>query len=71
MTKILVEVDDLTLARAAERLGTTTKKETIGRALEIVAMAREELVLHQQRWSDWADGVGERLGEVDWDEAWR
>lgn len=69
MTKILVDVDDRALARAAARLGTTTKKETIGRALEL---AGEDTVRDAERsreW-DWADSVGERLGEVDWDGAW-
>ncbi|MHB8452825.1 MAG: hypothetical protein ACYDAQ_20580 [Mycobacteriales bacterium] len=37
MTKILVDVDDCTLARAVARLGTTIKKDTIGKALELAA----------------------------------
>ena len=71
MTKILVEVDDVTLARAAQRLGTTTKKDTIGRALELVATTQQDRRRQADQWDEWADGVGERLREVDWDVAWR
>ena len=36
MTKILVDVDDTVLADAMEVLGTTTKKDTVNRALQEV-----------------------------------
>jgi len=71
LTKILVEVDEHTLARAAARLGTTTKKDTIGRALELAAQDEATREAEARQWDEWADGVGERLAEVDWDHAWR
>ena len=71
MTKILVEVDDHTLAKAAARLGTTTKKDTIGRALERAAQEPTHEAVAAREWNEWADLVGERLAEVDWDTAWR
>lgn len=36
MTKTLVDVDDALLARAMQLLGTSTKKDTINRALRLV-----------------------------------
>ena len=36
MTKTLVDVDDALLARAMQLLGTSTKKDTISRALQLV-----------------------------------
>jgi hypothetical protein len=36
MTKTLVDVDDALLVRAMELLGTSTKKDTINRALQLV-----------------------------------
>jgi len=71
MAKILVEVDEHTLARAAARLGTTTKKDTIGRALELAARDQLTIEAEAQEWDEWADGVGERIAGVDWDHAWR
>ena len=71
MTKILVDVDDDALARAAARLGTATKKETIGRALQLAAQSDEEKAAVSNEWDEWADNVGVRLGEVDREDAWR
>lgn len=71
MTKILVDVDDDSLARAAARLGTGTKKDTIGRALELAAQAGAEDRDASRHWDAWADSLGDRLAEVDWDQAWR
>lgn len=70
VTKILVDVDDHTLAKAAARLGTATKKDTIGRALELATQDRMSGDEARQ-WDAWADSVGERIAEVDWDQAWR
>ncbi len=41
MTKTLVDVDDALLARAMELLGTSTKKDTINRALQLVVEDEE------------------------------
>ncbi|MGW5424785.1 type II toxin-antitoxin system VapB family antitoxin [Streptomyces sp. NPDC003943] len=37
MSKTLVDIDDDTLARAQQQLGTKTKRDTINRALSIAA----------------------------------
>jgi Arc/MetJ family transcription regulator len=37
MGRTLIDVDDVALARAASVLGTTTKVETVNRALQLVA----------------------------------
>lgn len=71
MTKILVDVDDHALSRAAARLGTATKKDTIGRALELVTQDSAATEAESREWEEWADSVGDRLTEVDWDQAWR
>ena len=39
MAKTLIDIDDDLLARAAAHLGTTTKKDTVNRALEILVRA--------------------------------
>lgn len=70
MTKILVDVDERALGKAAARLGTKTKKETIGKALELAGRDPAEDEARSREWDAWADSVGERLGEVDWDRAW-
>jgi len=70
MTKILVDVDEGTLARAAARLGTKTKKDTVGKALEMAAQDGAEAEARWREWDAWADTLGERLGEVDWNQAW-
>jgi len=43
MTKTLIDVDDALLAEAQRLLGTTTKKETVNRALAHVIADRERL----------------------------
>lgn len=40
MARTLIDVDEAALAAAAEALGTTTKKDTINRALHEVASRR-------------------------------
>jgi Arc/MetJ family transcription regulator len=71
VTKILVDVDEQVLARAAVSLGTKTKKETIGKALELAARDSSEDLAAADAWDAWADDVSERLTNVDWAEAWR
>jgi Arc/MetJ family transcription regulator len=46
MTKTLIDIDDTLLAKAAEALGTTTKKDTVNAALARVARiaATEDLI---------------------------
>jgi Arc/MetJ family transcription regulator len=70
VTKILVDVDERTLQRAAARLGTKTKKETIGKALELAGRDPDAGEAELAEWNAWADAVAERISEVDWDEAW-
>jgi len=68
MAKTLIDVDDELLARAAEILGTATKKDTVNRALaEVIAMrAREEELQF------WRDGGLPDLANPDvMDQAWR
>lgn len=43
MTRTLIDIDDDALARAAEELGTTTKVQTVNRALAEVAGRRDRL----------------------------
>ena len=43
MTRTLIDVDDESLAAAAEALGTTTKVETVNRALSEIAARRTRL----------------------------
>jgi Arc/MetJ family transcription regulator len=40
MTKTLIDIDDTLLAKAAEALGTTTKKDTVNAALTEVLRVR-------------------------------
>jgi Arc/MetJ family transcription regulator len=70
MTKILVDVDERTLAKAAAKLGTKTKKDTIGKALEFAARDSADAEARSRDWDAWADSLSERIGEVDWEQAW-
>lgn len=65
MSKQLVEIDDRLLAEAAAALGTTTKKDTITRALQLVVERPDS------DWDRWADELGERVARTDWGKAWR
>lgn len=71
MSRTLVDVDDEALAQAASVLGTSTKVDTVNRALRLVAEAAhtgEEI----ERFDDLLDLLGERLTETDVRaEAWR
>jgi Arc/MetJ family transcription regulator len=68
MTKTLVDIDDDRLEAAKAALGTTTKVDTVNRALaEVAALAARRRDL--ARWAD--DHLPDsREGQVD-DEAWR
>ncbi|MEX0836265.1 MAG: type II toxin-antitoxin system VapB family antitoxin [Nitriliruptor sp.] len=58
MTRTVVNIDDDALAGAARELGTTTKVETVNRALAEVASRRERLAfLDHLRTSD--DDLGD------------
>ena len=64
MTKRLIEIDDHLLEAARGRLGTTTIKDTVGRALQLAATDRDAQV-------DEALEVLTRLPLADRSEAWR
>lgn len=71
MSRTLLDVDDETLARAAAVLGTTTKVETVNRALRLVA-ERAANSTDLERFDDLLDLIGARLEETDVRaEAWR
>lgn len=59
--KTLIDLDDDALALAAKELGTTTKKDTVNRALEFVAGRRRrvEALLDDPR----AFGVGSDIAD--------
>ncbi|CAM5549954.1 type II toxin-antitoxin system VapB family antitoxin [Streptomyces atroolivaceus] len=50
MTKTLVDVDDQMLAFAQQQLGTSTKRETINRALTIAAAVSADDRTRALRW---------------------
>ncbi|MFH8754637.1 type II toxin-antitoxin system VapB family antitoxin [Streptomyces atroolivaceus] len=50
MTKTLVDVDDHMLAFAQQQLGTSTKRETINRALTIAAAVSADDRARALRW---------------------
>lgn len=71
MTRTLLDVDDDALARAAARLGTASKVETVNRALQLVAGAADDDA-RRRRFDELLDLVGDRLAETDVrEEAWR
>jgi len=71
MTRTLIDVDDEALARAASILGTSTKVETVNRALQLVAENAGRQA-ERDRFEDLLDLVGDRLAETDVRaEAWR
>jgi Arc/MetJ family transcription regulator len=71
MSRTLIDVDDDALARAASVLGTTTKVETVNRALQLVAQSADHRV-EQARFGELLDLIGDRLAESDVRaEAWR
>lgn len=71
MSRTLIDVDDEALAGAAAVLGTTTKVETVNRALRLVAAGGAQAI-ERQRFDDLLDLLGERLAETDVrTQAWR
>jgi Arc/MetJ family transcription regulator len=70
VTRTLVDIDDAVLARAAAKLGTTTKKDTVNRALELAAADTDADEQDQRRFRGFAGRSAERMAEIDWDEAW-
>lgn len=70
MSKLLVEVDDDLLAIAANKLGTTTKKETINAALAQVIDLRGDNEPSDQ-FRRITRRVGRQLSETSREEMWR
>jgi Arc/MetJ family transcription regulator len=71
MARTLLDVDDVALAQAAAVLGTTSKVETVNRALRLVAAGAVEDA-DRERFDDLLDLVGDRLAETDVRaQAWR
>jgi Arc/MetJ family transcription regulator len=71
MSRTLIDVDDDALARAASVLGTSSKVETVNRALRLVA-ERATQRAERDRFDELLDLVGDRLAETDVRaEAWR
>jgi Arc/MetJ family transcription regulator len=71
MSRTLIDVDDDALGRAAQVLGTTTKVETVNRALQLVAESAGRQA-ERDRFDDLLDLVGDRLAETDVRaQAWR
>jgi Arc/MetJ family transcription regulator len=71
MSRTLIDVDDDALTRAAAVLGTSTKVETVNRALQLVAETGVQQA-DRDRFDELLDFVGERLAETDVrSEAWR
>lgn len=71
MARTLIDVDDDALVLAAAVLGTSSKVETVNRALRLVAAAAGEDA-GRQRFDELLDLVGDRVAETDVRaEAWR
>lgn len=70
MARTVIDLDDAALARAMKVLGTKTKVETVNRALNEIAPDRATDT-EMDGFERVADLIGERLSDVDWDEAWR
>ncbi|HKT02881.1 MAG TPA: type II toxin-antitoxin system VapB family antitoxin [Rugosimonospora sp.] len=62
MTKTLVDIDDEVLAAAMAEYGTTTKVETVNRALREVADRRQRAI---DDLLEWAQELAEDLAECD------
>jgi Arc/MetJ family transcription regulator len=61
---MLIDVDDDALTRAAAILGTSTKVETVNRALQLVAKSGSQQA-ERDRFDELLDLVGERLAHTD------
>jgi Arc/MetJ family transcription regulator len=70
MSRTLIDIDDDALRRAAQILGTSTKVETVNRALQLVVESAGRGTA-RDRFDDLLDLVGDRLSEIDVSsEAW-
>ncbi|MGH3984783.1 MAG: hypothetical protein ACRDST_19390 [Pseudonocardiaceae bacterium] len=71
MARTLLDLDDDALARAAAVLGTSSKVDTVNRALRLVAATAVDGE-QRSRFDSLLDLLGERLAEVDVRaQAWR
>jgi Arc/MetJ family transcription regulator len=71
MARTLLDVDDAALAQAAAVLGTTSKVETVNRALQLVAGGAAGDI-DRERFDDLLSLVADRLAETDVRaQAWR
>jgi Arc/MetJ family transcription regulator len=70
ITRTLVDIDDRLLARAAAKLGTVTKKDTVNRALELAAADDDTDRQARDRFRQFARRSAARMADVDWDQAW-
>jgi prevent-host-death family protein len=64
------DIDDRMLSRAAAKLGTTSAKDTVNRALELAAADTAADERDQRRFRDFADRSAARMAQIDWDQAW-
>lgn len=71
MSRTLIDVDDDALGRAAAVLGTSTKVDTVNRALRLVAESAARQA-DRDRFNELIDEIGDALAETDVRaEAWR
>jgi Arc/MetJ family transcription regulator len=71
MSRTLIDVDDDALARASSVLGTSTKVDTVNRALQLVAQ-NAGWQAERDRFDTLLDLIGDRLAETDVRaQAWR
>jgi Arc/MetJ family transcription regulator len=71
LSRTLIDVDDDALGRAAVVLGTTTKVDTVNRALQLVAESAGRQA-ERDRFNHLIDEIGDALAETDVRaEAWR
>jgi Arc/MetJ family transcription regulator len=64
------DIDDGMLSRAAAKLGTTSRKDTVNRALELAAADTEADERDRRRFRDFAGRSAARMAQIDWDQAW-
>lgn len=70
MARTLLDLDDDALARAASVLGTTSKVDTVNRALRMVAATADDA--ERRRFGELLDLLGEGLADTDVrTQAWR
>jgi len=71
VTRTLVDIDEDLLSRAAAKLGTSTKKDTVHRALELAATDGDADREEGRRFREFADRTAARMAETNWGAAWR